>query len=62
MLEAGRAERADLNVYIVYAWDQLGDETAVPASKNALNEGRINTGIMGLDSLNLFGTPFDRQD
>ena len=62
MLDAGTAAQADLNAYIVYALDQLGDETAVPAMENALNEGRISTSIMGLDSIKLLGATFDWQD
>jgi hypothetical protein len=59
MLGAGTAEHADLNAYIVYALDQLGDETAVPAIEKALDEGRINRRIMGLDSIKLLGATFD---
>jgi hypothetical protein len=59
MLDAGTAEHADLNAYIVYALDQLGDETAVPTIEKALDEGRINTRIMGLDSIKLLGATFD---
>ena len=59
MLDAGTAEHADLNAYIVYALDQLGDKTAVPTIEKALDEGRINTRIMGLDSIKLLGATFD---
>jgi hypothetical protein len=59
LLGAGTAEYADLNAYIVYALDQLGDETAVPAIEKALDEGRINRRIMGLDSIKLLGATFD---
>jgi hypothetical protein len=59
MLVAGTAERADLNAYIAYALDELGDETAVPAIENALDEGRINRHIMGLDSIKLLGATYE---
>lgn len=58
LLEAGAAEYADLNAYIVYALDQLGDDTAVPAIKAALDEGRVNPRIMNSDSVTLLGATF----
>lgn len=59
VLDAGTVEHADLNAYMVFALDQLGDETAVPAIEKALDEGRINTHIIGLDSIKLLGATFD---
>lgn len=62
LLEAGTAEYADLNAYFVYALDQLGDDTAVPAIKAALDEDRVNPHIMDLDSITLLGATFDFVD
>jgi hypothetical protein len=59
LLENSPAEQADLNAYLIFALDEIGDDTAVPAIEKALDEGRINTRIMGLDSIKLLGATFD---
>lgn len=59
LLDAGTIEHADLNAYLVFGLDQLGDETAVSAIETALAEERVNTRIMGLDSIKLLGATFD---
>jgi hypothetical protein len=58
-IDAGTPEHANLNAYLVFALDQLGNDTAVSAIEKALDEGRINTRIMGLDSIKLLGATFD---
>jgi hypothetical protein len=59
LLDAGSPEQADLNAYIVYALDQLGDDTAVASIETALAEDRVNQRIMGPDSIKLLGATFD---
>ena len=59
LLDAGSPEQADLNAYIVYALDQLGDDTAVTSIETALNEDRVNRRIMGSDSIKLLGATFE---
>lgn len=59
LLDAGSPEQADLNAYIVYALDQLGDGTAIASIETALAEDRVNQRIMGPDSIKLLGATFD---
>jgi hypothetical protein len=59
LLDAGSPEQADLNAYIVYALDQLGDDMAVASIETALVEDRVNQRIMGPDSIKLLGATFD---
>jgi hypothetical protein len=59
LLENSPAERADLNAYLIYALDEIGDDTAVPAIENAMEAERVNTSIIGYDSIRLLGAALD---
>lgn len=59
LLENSPAERADLNAYLIYALDEIGDDTAVPAIENAMEAKRVNTSIISYESIRLLGATFD---
>jgi hypothetical protein len=58
LLDAGTREHIDLNAYIAFALDELGDAAAAPSIQKALDEDRVNERIVGPDGLKLLGAPF----
>jgi hypothetical protein len=55
LLNGSPAKHADLNAYLVYALDELGDKTAVPAIRAAFNQNRVNRDVIGPESIKLLG-------
>lgn len=55
LLNGSPAKHANLNAYLVYALDELGDNTAVPAIRAAFNQNRVNRDVIGPESIKLLG-------
>lgn len=53
VLNASPAKHADLNAYLIYALDELGDKTAVPAIRSAFKTNRVNLRTIGPESTKL---------